>query len=144
MSNNKIIKPKEVEFKPSVDLRYLKHSNHCLKNAANYYRKNRKELNDFFDDFQMFIHNFSQKKEISESIKQFSSKNGAGRCEIIKKDFVANLINRLPVEVREFAKDELVHLHLKPNGKGKAVIFAFVQNNSLNVFGIDLEHEFNK
>jgi hypothetical protein len=130
---------KTVEDQPMVDLRFLHQSNKCIKYAMDEIRRDSKTDRDMFIDcFQKFIFDFSTNTSISDALKMYSShRNGSG----LKYTDYRYLIDVLPETVQSIAKDELLHVHLKPNGKGQYIIIGFCLNDILFVLAIDPKHK---
>lgn len=128
-----------IEDQPMVDLRFLHQSNKCIKYAMDEIRgDSRTEKNIFIDCFQKFIFDFSNQISISKALKTYSSHNNGSSLNY--KDY-RYLIEVLPESVQLIAKDELIHLHLKPNGKGQYIIIGFCLNDILFILAIDPKHK---
>lgn len=128
-----------IEDQPMVDLRFLHQSNKCIKYAMDEIRgDSRTEKNIFIDCFQKLIFDFSNQISISKALKTYSSHNNGSSLNY--KDY-RYLIEVLPESVQLIAKDELIHLHLKPNGKGQYIIIGFCLNDILFILAIDPKHK---
>lgn len=128
-----------IEDQPMVDLRFLHQSNKCIKYAMAEIRgDSRTERDIFIDCFQKFIFDFSNQISISKALKTYSSHNNGSSLNY--KDY-RYLIEVLPESVQLIAKDELIHLHLKPNGKGQYIIIGFCLNDILFILAIDPKHK---
>ncbi|CAM3617500.1 hypothetical protein [Erysipelothrix anatis] len=130
-----------LNLKPSVDIRFLNQSSKCFKHAFQTFKNNKKATNDFYDDFQKFLFDFSSLENIEVAKKRYAShKNGS---KISKSNsFVKSIVDSLPEDVGKYVEDELDHLHLKANGKGKAVVFGFTHISTFYIVGLDPIHEF--
>lgn len=128
-----------IEDQPMVDLRFLHQSNKCIKYAMDEIRcDSRVDKDKFIDCFQKFLFDFSNQTSISNALKTYSShKNGSG----LDYRNYRYLIDVLPRSVQLIAKDELIHLHLKPNGNGQYIIIGFCLNDILFILAIDPKHK---
>lgn len=139
--NINVIKPdvgKMLYTSPTIDLRFLHNSSYCIKSVFKKYGKSKDEFLSFITIFQQFIYDFSLKSTYSEAIKCYASRiNGS----TIKNEVEQLLLSKLPAEIREVAKDELIHLHLKPCGKSEYVIFGFGVSDCFYVIALDPKHK---
>lgn len=131
-NNKKSISVDEASMEPSIDFRYLHESNRCWKFVYKK-RKSKVEFDGFCDIFQGFVSSFTKYETIGEALSCYSSHKNGSKVSID--------INFLPSEIRENAKKELVHLHLKPNGNGKELIWGFCDGGRLYLIAFDPDHE---
>lgn len=143
MSNNIKIKPTLHNEDIVVDLRYLKMSKHCLGKASWVFR-DKKNHDLFFKDFQSFIYDFCEYEDITKAVSEYTSRINGSRKDLLNNGFVKNMLKHFSKDIVDHAQNELVHVHLKRKGKGKAVIFGSIYGQSLIILGIDPEHRFSK
>ncbi len=135
--NNNLVIETLKPSKPMINIKYFHQSNKCFKHLHSK-RKNKKEFSDFCDLFQKFIFEFEECQEIGGAIKRYASnKNG----KKVIKEYTKNLLNFLPNDVQAFAKHEVIHLHLKPNGNSRELVWGFTQSNIFYVIALDPDHE---
>ncbi|QRG86384.1 hypothetical protein [Bulleidia sp. zg-1006] len=129
---------KTIEDQPMVDLRFLHQSNKCIKYALDEIRSDsRTDRDKFIDCFQKFIFDFSTQTSISDALRMYSSHNNGSNLDYKKYKY---LINVLPESVQSIAKDELIHLHLKPNGNGEHILIGFCLEDIFFILAVDPKH----
>ena len=129
----------KIEEHPMVDFRYLHLTDKCMKFAmGELYKDGRKSKEKFIETLQKFIFDFSGKDSFSMALRDYSSHVNGSTKNIAKK--FNYLIDALPEETKKVARDELVHLHLQPNGMGSAVLVGFCVDEIFFVLAVDPKH----
>ena len=107
-----------------------------MKTVVNF-RKEKSGLQNFLNDFQQFVYDFTEMDSYSEALKNYSShKNGSK----ISGKLNNKLLSYLNEDIKKVASDELVHLHLKRGGNGEAIIFGFSVDDCLYLVALDPNH----
>ncbi|OUC52517.1 hypothetical protein B7939_00925 [Eggerthia catenaformis] len=134
------------------DFRYL---NLVSKGDFSYVAKKDKLC---FKDLQTFLYETSLNySSLEEVITVYTSKKGskvkAKESKYVReifKQLEANknkkdiLLNNFLESNRGVKNQDLTHIHLHPNGNGKAVILGINYEKTFYVFAIDAQHDFNK
>lgn len=101
---------------------------------------------DSIKSLESFLFTTNNFNNINELIKNFTSKNGS---KVHKNEFYKNLYNQLKklnmfdqFESNDFKNNNIIHIHLKSNGKGKEVLHGVVLDNRFFVISMDFFHEF--
>lgn len=136
---NKINEDVQKESEPRIDLRFLHHSNKCLASTFKIYKKDKSNYITFLEELQKFIYEFSTKETYSKAVKCFSSHKSGKKLE--DQHLENQLLHDLPEDAKKAAKDELMHLHLKSNGKGESVVFGFGDDGVFYIIALDPKHE---
>lgn len=146
-NNKKIILTDSVANKkehPEINFKYLYKCNVCCFNGLNKYHKKHSE-EKVFDKLQEFLYNIDNCSNLEEVITQYTSSKGS------KVDENNAYIKRIKKEFEIAYPDEkgllesnIIHLHLKRNGKGKFVIFGVNYDSIFYVLAFDPEHAFDK
>ncbi len=140
----KIPDPKIPTNEPVVDFKYLKYSPVCIGKVSWALRDDRENHDRFFKVFHNFVHDFSACSTIGEALRMYSSRKNGSREFLKKNETFLKFAYHLPEQIRDYAIDECIHLHLKRGGKDKEVLMGFMYNSTFHVIGIDLDHEFNE
>lgn len=129
---------------PEVSFKYLYKMTRCLSYM---HSQSNSMSQDYFQQLQEFIYNYSRIESVLEAIKRYTPSNGQ-KLSSKNSVYVKNLIKKLKIEHPDvddrYVKDKLVHYHFKPNGKQKEVIFGFNKENVFYIVDFDLYHEFDK
>lgn len=127
---------------PEINFKYLYKCNVCCFNGLNKYHKEHKE-EKVFNQLQEFLYNIDKCSNLEEVITQYTSRKGS-KVE-------NNYIKRIKQEFETAYPDEkgllesnIIHLHLKRNGKGKFVIFGVNYDSVFYVLAFDPGHSFDK
>ena len=124
---------------PSVDLRFLHLSGYSLGYVYKKYGRS-SEMGDFLKDFERFIYDFSGCSNIRTAKERYQSHNNATK-KVLLPDRVKNVIKEMPSEMRGYIKNEIMHLHMKPSGKGKELLWGYFEENVFYILCFDVEHE---
>ena len=114
----------------------------CFKGLNKYHKSHREE--NVFDQLQEFLYNIDKCSNLEQMITLYTSKNGS-------KTDSSNYVKRIKKEFEAAYPDEkgllesnIIHLHLKRNGKGKFVIFGVNYDSVFYVLAFDPGHKFNE
>nr|DAX27495.1 MAG TPA: hypothetical protein [Caudoviricetes sp.] len=137
-SEKKVVKD-ALKVKPVIDFRFMHQSNKCFKYAYSCF-KNKKDIDNFIDDFQEFVYKFSDCDSFSSALKLYSSHNSGSKLNC-KDAKIKGVIDCLPSDVKQSIENDLIHLHIKPNGKGKVLVIGFTVGAKFFTLAIDVNHE---
>lgn len=140
-SPEKFIVQKRLDTKPVVNFKFLGKGTSCFKEVE----KKCTQKNQVLEDFQSFLFDFSNHKNITEAIKQYTSRKGSKLNK--SKKYISNIINNFTdknIIDKTYLNDTLIHVHLRKNGKGTPVLHGFVKDNMFYVLDFDYDHKFDK
>ena len=127
-----------IDSKPRVDFRYLSKTSKELWNVIKYYKNDKSQLKNYVTLLENFVYDFSECASYSEARRKYSSQNSGKKQEVKNKIDLKDL----PKDVKEFISSVgLTHFHMKPNGKGKELIWGFENGVTFYILALDPEHE---
>lgn len=134
----------------SISLKYLVGGSHNLAYLHKYAKKHSEE--HIFDDLETFIYNAENFAEFQKLVKRFCSHKSNSISVNKNNPFVKKLIASFETRFPECknqgirkdlpTENNIVHLHLKAGGKGKAVIFGFPYDTTFYILAFDPDHTF--
>ena len=136
--NNHLNNPKHI----SISLKYLAVSKNdlmCLHNSTK-----RDPQRGLFKEFENFIHDAENFKEIRDLVSLYGSHNGRNKKQNNTNNFVKSIKKQF--EESEFKNElsiqisDIQHLHCKRNGKGKFLIYGIIYETTFYILAFDPEH----
>lgn len=129
---------------PEINFKYLWKCNvGCFKSLSKYNYKYKEEK--VFDQLQQFLYEVDQCSSLEEVITQYTSSKGS-KVDL-SNDFVKRIKDKFekayPKE-KALLESDIIHIHLKRNGKEKFVLFGVDCGSVFYVLAFDPGHDFNK
>lgn len=128
---------------PEINFKYLYKCNVCCFKGLNKYHNNHKE-EKVFEELQRFLYDIDKCSSLEEVITQYTSPKGSKINSSNKyiKRIKSTFENAYPME-KGLLECDIIHIHLKRNGKGKFVLFGVNYDSIFYVLAFDPGHSFN-
>ena len=129
---------------PEINFKYLWKCNVCCFNGLSKYNSKHKE-EKVFDQLQKFLFEVDQCSSLEEVITQYTSSKGS-KVDL-SNDFVKRIKDKFekayPQE-KALLESDIIHMHLKRNGKEKFVLFGVDCGSVFYVLAFNPGHDFDK
>lgn len=128
---------------PEINFKYLHKCNVCCFKGLNKYHTKHKE-EKVFEQLQEFLYNIDECSNLEEVISQYTSQKGS-KIDSSNK-YIRNLKNTFESvypDEKGLLECDIIHIHLKRNGKGKFVLFGVNYDSIFYVLAFDPGHSFN-